>query len=445
MRRAQLHGITENALASPTLELDKFHAYDSFEGERFKTEERGNWFARVLTAVNGARGMYPPWHSEFNSASRDAGAEVLTTCTTDWRLVIGWASNPGLETGLTLNRLYGFPYIPGSALRGLVHRVAEIAELDSDGVTPLPPFSDGALTRPASPDLIAAIRRAQLVRAIFGSIHLRRPDRSELPETPLDLLDAWRDGLRAAAGMSAGWKEILVDIEGLRGAQNLGGVASFFDAVPEPQSLLADAPVQIDVLTPHYSTYYRDLDSAVPTVTPADTDGPIPVRFLAVRPGLKFEFRVCLRMPNAPMDEPGRELFRALGGRDADDLRALVMGWLIRGLTEFGIGAKTAAGYGYFTPSAVRRVTAVPEEDADTYATQFLPLKLSMGILAQRIDEAQKKSLDKQNAIARRLKQVYPDAIATWRKQKDKQSAQTRIEWMEKLTMSSGKGNGDKP
>lgn len=45
---------------------------------------------------------------------------------TDWRLTIGLGTPSVLETGLTTHRVYGFPYIPGSALKGLTAAWAEL-------------------------------------------------------------------------------------------------------------------------------------------------------------------------------------------------------------------------------------------------------------------------------------------------------------------------------
>src|SRR5207253_3476888 len=41
------------------------------------------------------------------------------SATIDWRMVIGLGGETVLETDITLHQLYGIPYIPGSALKGL--------------------------------------------------------------------------------------------------------------------------------------------------------------------------------------------------------------------------------------------------------------------------------------------------------------------------------------
>lgn len=48
------------------------------------------------------------------------------TLKTDSRLILGLGSASVLETGLTLHPLYGFPYLPGSGLKGLARAYAEI-------------------------------------------------------------------------------------------------------------------------------------------------------------------------------------------------------------------------------------------------------------------------------------------------------------------------------
>lgn len=47
---------------------------------------------------------------------------------TDSRLIIGLGGTSVIETGMTLHPLYGFPYLPGSGLKGLARVYAEIAE-----------------------------------------------------------------------------------------------------------------------------------------------------------------------------------------------------------------------------------------------------------------------------------------------------------------------------
>lgn len=71
----------------------------------------------------------PPGYKEFFQRYRDAleelGAEVRQAKTLG-RLVVGLGGEGVLETTLTLHRVYGVPYIPGSALKGLASRYAHL-------------------------------------------------------------------------------------------------------------------------------------------------------------------------------------------------------------------------------------------------------------------------------------------------------------------------------
>jgi CRISPR/Cas system CMR subunit Cmr6 (Cas7 group RAMP superfamily) len=100
------------------------------------------------------------------------------------------------------------------------------------------------------------------------------------------------------------------------------GSVVVLDALP-----VTEPRVVVDVLTPHVKPYYDNAsDPDQPTtVPPAEYHNPVPVRFLAVeRP---TSFRSLLAGPTDDVD------------RFVELLRA--------GLDEFGLGGKTAAGYGY--------------------------------------------------------------------------------------------------
>lgn len=101
------------------------------------------------------------------------------------------------------------------------------------------------------------------------------------------------------------------------------GRAIFFDAVPW------DTPaLELDVMNPHYQDYYQQGKS------PANWQSPIPIYFLTVTSGISFAFAVGWR---GVLEEAGQQL------------RELAVEWLQAGLQGLGAGAKTSAGYGYFT------------------------------------------------------------------------------------------------
>jgi CRISPR-associated protein Cmr6 len=70
-------------------------------------------YKRQLSMIQGLKSS--GWHVEsFNAI-------------TDNRLIIGLGGASVIETGMTLHPLYGFPYLPGSGLKGLARAYAEIA------------------------------------------------------------------------------------------------------------------------------------------------------------------------------------------------------------------------------------------------------------------------------------------------------------------------------
>src|SRR2546422_9089524 len=57
---------------------------------------------------------YSRWHAMMSAMNA-----TLFNATLDWRMVIGLGGETVLETDITLHHLYGIPFIPGSALKGL--------------------------------------------------------------------------------------------------------------------------------------------------------------------------------------------------------------------------------------------------------------------------------------------------------------------------------------
>lgn len=105
------------------------------------------------------------------------------------------------------------------------------------------------------------------------------------------------------------------------------GLISFLDALPQDGKF----QLALDGLTPHMGHWYRGEVDA-----PVEWLSPVPVSFLAVT---KTSFVVDV-MVWLPPDPTRRQELITL----AQDAHRAVL----RGLVELGVGAKTAAGYGYF-------------------------------------------------------------------------------------------------
>jgi CRISPR-associated protein Cmr6 len=113
------------------------------------------------------------------------------------------------------------------------------------------------------------------------------------------------------------------------------GRVTFEDALLLPEHDRS-SPLVLDVVTPHQSSYYRDFGAADPN----DWTDPIPVTFLSVRPGTRFLVAV------------------SYAGSD-DRLAKVALSHLVDALGDWGVGAKTRAGYG-----RLERVTAETEVGA---------------------------------------------------------------------------------
>jgi len=84
---------------------------------------------------------------------------------------------------------------------------------------------------------------------------------------------------------------------------------------------LSGNPLEIDIVNPHYGDYYEKGSA------PADWCSPVPSYFLAIKSGIRFAFY--------------------LSGDEEEPVRQATV-WMKDALQTIGIGAKTAAGYGYF-------------------------------------------------------------------------------------------------
>lgn len=103
-----------NQCKNLSLILDKYPP----EAVVAETKNKGPW---LQTLVQGnhldialTRAAYSRWHAMMSVMQ-----VTRFDATLDWRMVIGLGGESVLETDITLHHLYGIPFIPGSALKGL--------------------------------------------------------------------------------------------------------------------------------------------------------------------------------------------------------------------------------------------------------------------------------------------------------------------------------------
>jgi CRISPR-associated protein Cmr6 len=244
-----------------------------------------------------------------------SGYTVLTlNAAPDYRLVAGFGAEHVLETNLCLHRIYGFPIIPGSAVKGVTRAWVfwELAKaLDV-------------------PDVSAEerVRREKAKRKIpLQLLDQLLSEGEKTQEKALERLqqDELCQNIEKVKSLTLDqWRALVRDFYTIFGTTEEKGRVIFFDAYPTDAGRLKLEP---DILNPHYSDYYqKKTDKQGKPIPPADYLSPVPTYFLTVAKGSPFQFVVA-----------SKNL----------DLAAKAKEWLTCALKELGVGGKTAAGYGF--------------------------------------------------------------------------------------------------
>jgi len=163
---------------------------------------------------------------------------IQATC--NWRLIIGLGAAHPQETSMTLHHIYGIPYIPGSAIKGVTRHWAILK------------FSDEK-AKSEGRDFLKVIEEVANVLESGKDINLEV------------------DGINFSR---------LIEIFG---TQQKRGEVIFMDAFP-----VENINLKIDIMNPHYPDYYGKGEP------PADWQNPNPIKFLTVEK-TKFQFYLLSR------------------------------------------------------------------------------------------------------------------------------------------------------
>ncbi len=101
------------------LMLDKYPPRTAVD----KSEGKSNWFKELEPDKHIDTRLAEHAYKRWSDATIAMQAQHFTA-TTQWRMVVGLGGETVLETDLTLHHLYGLPFIPGSALKGLTRAYA---------------------------------------------------------------------------------------------------------------------------------------------------------------------------------------------------------------------------------------------------------------------------------------------------------------------------------
>ncbi|MBN1873208.1 MAG: type III-B CRISPR module RAMP protein Cmr6 [Anaerolineae bacterium] len=323
-----------NQCANPGLLFDRYVRFqaDWMLGE-YATDPQGKrkrsaklWNLEQISDAQNKRCATPEWqalHQAFIQRWRETALSqgaALCKMTPEWRFITGLGAKTALEVGFTFHRLYGFPIIPGSGLKGLTRMAAlfEIAEMLSIEGLGLQRTRELLEQKQKTPFqkleifLLANDERMQESTASNARVKERL-----LHEEQQALVN-----LKLERGLTALESNKVTIFRRIFGTQYAEGEIVFLDAVP------AELPtLEVDVMNPHFPEYYQN------NQFPTDSQSPRPVFFLTVGQ-TPFWFAVGRR------SQVGAEL------------QTIALNWLKYGLTKLGAGAKTAAGYGYFVEVA---------------------------------------------------------------------------------------------
>ena len=230
------------------------------------------------------------------------------------RLMVNMAGGVMENAGICLDRLSGIPYLPGSAIKGCARNAA---------LTVLKEAADSEKSA-----LLVQIAR------VFGWSDQewkegRRTAKKtgQIPEYYSDFAFACGDaawpGIRRSAALELA-KTASIRIKNETAPwKDLGAFAGTVQFLPAFPWSTPNANLELEILTSHHSKYYQG-EKTVAT----DDEAPIPVVFPAISAGHVFAFPMV--------------------GKDPE-LTASAREWLKTGIELFGLGAKTGAGYGWFS------------------------------------------------------------------------------------------------
>lgn len=258
--------------------------------------------------------------AKVKSLFPDEKSEIVKL-TPDWRLICG-LSGGIYETNMTLHHVYGVPYIPASSIKGVV-RSWVITKVFGANV----PAEEKEY--PMVNAEYRALSTSKLFCALFGAPESieKVSFKNGKPEKKKDKNGKETDDyVIEKKGKSAIGKESQ-------------GKVVFFEGLP-----IAPPQLMPDVINVHYQDWYKEKDYSPPT----DFQKTVPVIFLTVTSESEFQTAVASHYTDPIKNWEGFEILaNPVGLNGGSTLVELAKKWLDLALTEHGIGAKTAVGYGY--------------------------------------------------------------------------------------------------
>lgn len=244
----------------------------------------------------------------------------LIFATPEAPLLINLSGGVMENAGLSLDLMSGVPFIPGSAVKGCTRRMA-IWELSQE----------------SNPD-----KKSELlakIALIFGWGD--QEWNSGRDKKNIAISDFWLamapydsslEAEEADRSRNNTWDLIKDKTQHIIGEythctqkNGFAGIINFLPSYPNNKG-----SIECDIITPHHKKYYENLS---PQAQASDTEDPIPIN-----------------LPRLLFSEQAYFSFAVTTAKPKDrDLLLQAKAWLMQSLGLFGIGAKTSAGYGWFS------------------------------------------------------------------------------------------------
>lgn len=325
-------------------------AYDVLaptEGGKVPDISRGTWLDSIARTKlpKGYEHAYNLWVDALaRGTARSAEIETAS------RLLIGHGNASAIDVGLTLQTTWGVPVIPGSALKGLLNHYVD---------TVLGPLAADRRHHPADPAAPEPIRERLAWQGVTwkdrriavgpGKFH-----RELFGAPPSESDKNWPD--HPDVGERRG-RVIFHDAWMIPGASDKTFLAT-------------------DVLTVHQRTYYNEQGREG---DPNDYEEPIPVSFLSVCPGVRF-------------------LVALSGDPEWTDL---AMQLVHEALGAWGIGGKTAAGYGRIKEDVWRTKHAPDRNEGILKETAARRERAREAIARRAVEETKRREAEMAEELAR--------------------------------------------
>ena len=296
-----------NSIDNFNLKLNKFPKYLNEKFSFYNKEKQID----ITSENNFGNGFVRSISNNYKKTIENIGYKIVSqTFNPGWRFVVGLGGESVYETSITLHHIYGFPYIPGQAVKGVVRSYFIKTEFEKTGEKweQISVFEKFLENFDFEKDVNIGFEKFK------GKFSVKKQSASEGLYRYFYENSVLKDNS----------KRLIKRFQTIYGTQTNQGKIVFFDAYP-----ITEPKLKVDVMNPHYSKYYGgEKDEQGNFIPPADYLNPVPIFFLTVE-DTKFEF--------------------VIGAKRVYENYLNEMEVLLKNaLFNHGIGAKTSVGYGIF-------------------------------------------------------------------------------------------------